>query len=259
MADFEFERLADEMMGRWREEAPLVDAEAFRRLVESRRSVRKFKPEAIPDQTMRECFRLALLAPNSSNLQPWELHWVRSPEKKAKLVNYCFGQSAARTAPELVVAVARTKTWRAHARQMVEIFDHTSPKPPKMAYDYYRRLVPFAYGVGPWGLFAPFKMALVWLVGWFRPVPREPATPNDVKIWAVKTTALACENFMLALRAHGYDSCPMEGLDSKRVAQLLGLPGDALVVMAFGCGLREPEGVYGPQIRFPLQQFVREH
>ena len=29
--------------------------------------------------------------------------------------------------------------------------------------------------------------------------------------------ALACENLMLALRAYGYDSCPMEGMDSKRI------------------------------------------
>ena len=34
-------------------------------------------------------------------------------------------------------------------------------------------------------------------------------------VWAHKSTALACENLMLSLRAYGYDSCPMEGMDSK--------------------------------------------
>ena len=36
--------------------------------------------------------------------------------------------------------------------------------------------------------------------------------PADAKLWATKTTALACENLVLALRAYGFDSCMMEGL-----------------------------------------------
>ena len=38
-----------------------------------------------------------------------------------------------------------------------------------------------------------------------------------MKVWSQKTTALACQNFMLSMRAYGYDTCPMEGLDSTRV------------------------------------------
>ena len=43
-----------------------------------------------------------------------------------------------------------------------------------------------------------------------------------MKIWQ-KTTALACQNLMLSLRAFGYDSCPMEGIDSARIKRLLNL------------------------------------
>lgn len=52
-----------------------------------------------------------------------------------------------------------------------------------------------------------------------------------MKIWATKSTALAAQNLMLALRAHGYDSCPMEGFDEHRVKKLLNLPGKGLVTM----------------------------
>ena len=64
-----------------------------------------------------------------------------------------------------------------------------------------------------------------------RPVqalPREPIGKWGMRIWAHKSTALACAHFMLAMRAHGFDTCPMEGLDSARVKRILGLPKEAL-------------------------------
>ena len=38
-----------------------------------------------------------------------------------------------------------------------------------------------------------------------------------------KTTALACQNFMMSLVAEGFDSCPMEGFDEKRIKKILKL------------------------------------
>ncbi len=46
-------------------------------------------------------------------------------------------------------------------------------------------------------------------------------TPADAKLWASKTTALACENMVLAFRAHGFDSCMMEGFDEPMVREIL--------------------------------------
>jgi nitroreductase len=51
---------------------------------------------------------LALLAPNSSNLQPWTFYVVQNPTKKKQLVKACLNQLAAKTASELIVCVART-------------------------------------------------------------------------------------------------------------------------------------------------------
>ena len=83
------------------EHAIPVNYDEFEKVVRSRRSVRVYTDEPIPESVMRQCISLALLAPNSSNLQPWEFHWVRTPEKKAELVRLCLGQPAAATAPEL--------------------------------------------------------------------------------------------------------------------------------------------------------------
>ena len=55
------------------------------------------------------------MAPNSSNLQLWEFYRVKSKEKKAELVKYCFGQNAAKTANELIVFVTRKDKWKQNA------------------------------------------------------------------------------------------------------------------------------------------------
>jgi nitroreductase len=77
-------------------------------VIESRRSVRKFTDKAIPTEVLDACLDLALLAPNSSNLQPWTFYVVQNPAKKKQLVKACLGQLAAKTASELIVCVART-------------------------------------------------------------------------------------------------------------------------------------------------------
>jgi nitroreductase len=183
---------------------------------------------------------------------------VRSPEKKKRLAAYCFNQNSARTAAELIVAVARIDTIDTNRKQMLEVFRQGGGQPPKMLVDYYAKLVPLAYAKGPLSLFAPFKWLAFTVAGLFRVMPREPLGKSDLQLWATKTTALACENLMLAFSSHGFDTCPMEGLDSKRVKRLLGLPRSAVVVMAISAGKRKPEGVYGPRIRFPNGQFIKE-
>ena len=76
--------------------------------------------------------------------------------------------------------------------------------------------------------------------------------------WATKSTCLACENLMLALRAYSYDSCPMEGFDGRMIKQTLNLPKDAYVTMVIGAGKRAKNGIYGERIRFERKNFIKE-
>ena len=72
------------------EEVPEIDKKEFIKTVKSRRSVRNFTNEPVLEKDMRACLELTVLAPNSSNLQPWEFYWVRTAEKKKKLIAYCL-------------------------------------------------------------------------------------------------------------------------------------------------------------------------
>ena len=58
----------------------------FFEALEKRRSVRKYLTERVPSEVIEKAISAALLAPNSSNLQPWEIYRVTSPEKRAALV-----------------------------------------------------------------------------------------------------------------------------------------------------------------------------
>jgi nitroreductase len=235
--------------------------EIFREIVQTRRSVRLFDGSAVPAEVVHQCLDLALLAPNSSNLQPWEFYWVRSPDKKAALVKACLSQAAANTAAELIVCVARTNHWEAMNTFMLQALaahEKAGVRIPKAAWQYYRKLIPLAYRQGPLGIWGFFKRMLFFFVGLRKPTVREPASYADMKIWAVKSTALACENLMLAFRAFDFDTCPMEGVDSKRIHKLLALSSDAVTVMVIAIGKRRDAGVTLPQIRGEKSWFVKE-
>jgi nitroreductase len=240
------------------ETAMETNSEAFEQVVRSRRSTRVFTDDPIPEQVMRKCLDLTLLAPNSSNLQPWEFYWVRDDGKKKQLAKLCLGQPAATTAQELVVCVARLDTWRRNRRLMLEALERSGNDVPESALRYYRRLVPLVYEQGPFHLYGPFKKLLFSLLALRKPMPRGPAGKADMQVWAHKSTALACENLMLSLRAFGFDSCPMEGIDPHRIRKLLGLPRAAEVSMVISAGKRANKGIYGEQLRCDRSLFVFE-
>ena len=238
------------------QETPSIDFNEFDKVITSRRSVRRFTEEAIPSEVMNKAIDHALLAPNSSNLQTWQFYWVRSKEKR-DLINHAFlSQPAATTAQEIVVAVGRPDLWKEHAKKMSQIIKDKNPENPALSY--YEKIVPLVYSLGFLGLIGYVKKLVFFFRGLKKPTPREVTTRGELNTWSAKSSALACENLMLSLRAQGYDSCPMEGFDSKLVKKILNLPKKSIIVMGIGAGKRAPGGIFGDQLRFDRKQFVFE-
>jgi nitroreductase len=240
------------------EDALEIDANEFEKLILSRRSVRVYKDEPIPDEIISKCIDAALLAPNSSNLQPWEFYRVKSAENKKLVALYCLNQPAAKTASELIICVARRDTWKKHAVQMIEFFNAQEGETPKSVLSYYSNLVYLANTVGPFGFLGIVKKILIGFKRINGITPSGNSSIADMRVWAHKSTALACENLMLAFRAYGYDSCPMEGFDEKKIKKLLKLPRGAEPTMIISAGKRAENGIYAPRIRFPKEQFYFE-
>jgi nitroreductase len=228
----------------------------YLKVVSSRRSVRVYDDTPVPADVVRNAIDAGLIAPTSSNLQQTEFYWARSPERKAALAKACLSQPAATTAQELVVIVARTNTWKRNSAAIIEQLRAAGA--PKSAISYYESLVPLAYRNGPLGLLGIFKRVYFFFKGLSTPTPREPKSFADIRVWTHKSAALASENFMLAVRAQGFDTCPMEGFDSKRVKKILGLGCGAEVCMIVSVGKRGKGGVYGPRMRLPRQWFAFE-
>ncbi len=222
--------------------------------IEKRRSVRRFKPEKFPDESIQEALQAAVLAPNSSNTQTWDFYWVQSADKKKLLVENCLSQSAARTASDLIVVVSDSKLWRRSNSRLID-WVKTSKAHPSVE-TYYKKLIPIMYRYGVFSILAPIKWLLFTAVGLFRPITRGPTGKQSIDMVSVKSAALACENFVLAITALGGATCMMEGFDECRVRRLLKLSCSARVVMVIGVGYEAQDGVWGKRFRIPFDEVV---
>ena len=229
-----------------------------------RRSVRVYDPnQSIDSEIVKECIRQATLAPTSSNLQLWEFYHVTQENTKKALAKACLNQNAARTATQFVVAVARKDKWKSRVKAnlafLTQQFDQQEvrdSKREKMAKNYYTKIIPTLY-TDFLGILGVLKRFFATIQGISKPMYRQ-VMRSDLDIVAHKSTALAAQNFMISMAANDYDTCPMEGFDSKRVKAILGLPSAAMITMVISCGIRGKGGVYGPQFRVPFNEVYFE-
>jgi nitroreductase len=74
--------------------------------IKERRSVRRYKPDPIPEEVVQRVLDAARLAPSGKNLQPWKFIVVRDESLKQRLVKACVGQAFIAEAPIVIVACA---------------------------------------------------------------------------------------------------------------------------------------------------------
>jgi nitroreductase len=229
----------------------------FFETIRLRRSVRRYTPETVPNEIVEKALDAALMAPNSSNLQHWEFFWVSSPEKKAEVAQACLFQGTARTAQHLIVAVARIDRWKKHRDAVLQNLKEGGTDSPEVQ-QYYNKIIPFLYTLDPVGALTLMRNLMAFIVGIFKPIYRGPYGKKGLFEVAIKSTALACENFMLAVAAQGYGSCPMEGFDEVRLKKILGLGSKARLVMVISVGATDPKGIWGRQFRVPRDWVVNK-
>ena len=74
--------------------------------IEKRRSIRKFKPDPVPGECIREMLEAARLAPSGCNAQPWRFKVVTEPGIRRQLAEAAHGQGFIADAPVVVVCCA---------------------------------------------------------------------------------------------------------------------------------------------------------
>ena len=85
-----------------------------------RRAVRYYAPTPISEEKVRECLKLATLAPTGFNMQLYELYHITDKGLLEKLAQACLGQLTATTAQQMVVFVTRQDKHRQHAKAILE-------------------------------------------------------------------------------------------------------------------------------------------
>lgn len=74
--------------------------------IKGRRSIRAFKSENVPQETVEKLINAARLAPSAGNIQPWEFVIVRKPEIKRRLAEAALDQTFIEEAPVVIVVCA---------------------------------------------------------------------------------------------------------------------------------------------------------
>lgn len=234
-------------------------------ILNHRRAIRHFDPaKPLDTESVKECIRLATLAPTSSNMQLWEAYHVTDKTIMEKLSIACLGQRSATSAQQFVVFVTRQDRFMQHSKAVMAAsyadIEQNSPAEKqanrkKLISTYYGKLMPFQYARF-FGLLGLFRKLLIQGIGIFRPILRQ-VSEQDVRVVVNKSCALVVQTFMIAMANEGYDTCPLEGFDSWLVKKALKLPYNVEINMIIACGIRLPDGVYGNRFRLPFEEMYK--
>lgn len=172
-----------------------------------RRSVKHFdETHRMTMEEERALLSLAVLSPTAFNIQNWRFVVVRDKALRRQIREAAWDQAMVTDASLLIVLCADLKAWE------------------KEPHRYWAEAPEDVQG-----------MMLPMIDGYYR--GKEQVQRDE----AMRSCGMAAQTLMLAAKSMGYDSCPMDGFDFARVAELLNLPEDHVVSMFVTIGkAREP-------------------
>ncbi|MFZ6843364.1 nitroreductase family protein [Undibacterium sp. RuTC16W] len=234
---------------------PWADFQAANRF---RRAIREFNSTPVPQEDVEALLAEAVYAPSSGNLQPYELHWIRTPALKELIAKACNGQKAAASAKELIVVVASPAIARKTAATQLAHLDSSSTLAEKSKNYHRKHIAKFLKIIGIGGL--PIWTPLVSVAAMIRPtLSLLPVGHIGSRHWAARNAVFAAQTIMLGAAARGIDSCPMEGFSATKVARLLGLPRGSVIPLVIALGYRHDDARIEERWRRPMNDVVISH
>jgi nitroreductase len=165
--------------------------------IQTRRSVKAYDTEHKMTQSeIDQLMSLAVLSPTAFNIQHWRFVVVQDPVLRQQIRAVSWNQAQVEESSLLIVLCADVKAWE----KQPERYWRDAPKPVQDI------LVPAIknYYTG-----------------------NEQAQRDE----AMRSCGMAATTLMLAAKAIGYDTCPMDGFDFDAVSKLLNLPADHIPTM----------------------------
>lgn len=168
----------------------------------NRRSARRFDPDhSMSADEIRELMNHVVLSPTAFNIQNWRFVAVEDDELKAEIRKAAWGQKQVTDASLLLVFCMDLKSWaKSPERYWVNAPAHVSET----------------------------------MVGEIKHFYRDDEQLQRDE--GMRSCGMAAQTAMLAAKGMGYDSCPMDGFDFKRVGHLINLPPDHRICMMLCIG-----------------------
>lgn len=197
--------------------------------IKNRRSIRKYKPDPVPDDIILQLLDCARLAPSAHNWQPRRFIVIKDAGIKKKLREYAYGLHFVESAPCIIACCADLNAFgaRVSRRRMKELL--------------------VAGALDDIGEVSP--TSLDWLQG----------AGGDEDLYkyrgqAAFDSAIATEHIVLAALAFGLGTCWMHMFEPEKVHSLLNLSETTIVVslLALGYPAQEPP----PRPRIPLEEII---
>ncbi|MEM0965563.1 MAG: nitroreductase family protein [Verrucomicrobiota bacterium] len=158
--------------------------------IESRRAIKHFDPEHhMPEADEKRLLELTLQSPTAFNIQHWRFVLAKDPELRKQIRAVAWDQAQVTDASLLIIICGNVNGWKEDPNQYWV-------NAPQEVQDF---LVP-AIGQYYEG--------------------REDVQRDEI----MRSAGIAGQTLMLAAKAMGYDSCPMDGFDFEAVGKLIGLP-----------------------------------
>jgi len=195
--------------------------------IEKRRSIRKFKPDSIPDEHIRELLNSARLAPSGCNAQPWRFKVVKDAATKAKLAKAAYDQSFISQAPVVIVCCADVQGY----------FDGT------------------VSGAQDLGKIGAIEGRIVTILEGraeaFKTIERSELGPR-----IASNVAIAIEHIVLRALDYGLGSCWIRLIDEQKVKELFGWDDNIYVVALLPIGY--PAEIPDARKRLKLNDIIIE-
>ena len=170
--------------------------------IRNRRAIKHFDSNHVmSDSEQRSLLELAMQSPTAFNLQHWRFVVVDDVELRKSLRAVAWDQTQLTDASMLVILCADLSSWE----KQPDRFWKNAPQPVQDI------LVPA-------------------IDGYYRDRVQ---TQRDE---AMRSCGIAAQTIMLAAKAMGYDSCPMDGFDFDAAAKLIQLPPDHVITMMIAIG-----------------------
>lgn len=200
----------------------------FNEVIKSRRSIRKFKVEPIPDEYVYEILNAGRLAPSVSNIQSTRFVVLKSPEVKEKLNEYTV--PFVKSAPVVIVCCAYKKAWNEQEKRFLELKEIGAFK------DFYEETKQQIERLEKEG-----KVERM-------------ANPELFRYYLWQHAAIAIDHMMLKAVDLGLGSCWVGFVDREKVRELVNLDADYDIIALLPIGYPN----YNPaaRSRFPVDQLL---